>query len=164
VLSAAEANKPLQYALTGLFHSSRPQIYASYSAVPAFGRAVHSTAVANPAYLLLAYGEHINVRTVAQKSGGVLFAIDQIKNPESVVLRPGGRYGDTVILCGMIGTVSHSAASTDLYNFITKVFRSLFIRKREFLVGPEAAELWKLGGRLTIGAESPEEFDLAEHA
>ena len=73
---------------------------------------------------------------------------------------PGGRHNEEVILYGMIGTVSNSAASKNLYNFIAKPFREHFAKVREFFVGPEALSLAKGGARLTIGAAAPAEFDL----
>jgi hypothetical protein len=160
VLSVLEAAKPIQYTTTGLFETKVPQTYSSFTGIPDFGRAIHPTAVANPSYLLSMQGTQIRTREIPQKAGGVLFAVDQAENPDSVVFRPGGRYGNAVILYGTIGTVSQSSESKDLYNFCMKAFRKGFLRQQEFLVGPEAREVWNAGVRLTIGASSPVEFDL----
>lgn len=160
VLSLLEAEKPLQYTLTGLFEANKPQTYLSYTDIPDFGRAPHPTAVANPCYLISLQGKEIRVRDVPQKAGGVFFAIDQLWNDDTIAFRPGGKHGNSVILYGMIGTVSKTAASKDLYNFVGRPFRESFLRKQEFFVGQEALDFWKAGGRLTIGASSPPEFDL----
>jgi hypothetical protein len=160
VLSPLEAEKPLQYTLTGLFETNKPQTYLSYAHIPEFGRARYPTAAVNPSYLVSLQGAEVRVREVSQKAGGVFFAIDQLGNEYTVVFRPGGRHGNNVILCGMIGTVSQSAASKALYNFFVKPFRKNFLKKQEFLVGREALDVWNAGARLTIGASSPPEFDL----
>lgn len=160
VLSALEASKPIQYTTMGMFETPVLQTYSSFTTIPDFERAIHPTAVANPSYLLSMQGTPIHVREIPQKTGGVLFAVDQAENPNSVALRPGGWYGNAVILYGTIGTVSQSSESKDLYKFCVKAFRKDFLREQEFLVGHEAREVWNAGVRLTIGATSPVEFDL----
>lgn len=160
VLSPLESEKPLQYTLMGLFKTNRPLTYLSYASIPDFGRAPHPTAVANPSYLLSLQGAEVRVREVLQKVGGALFSIDQIWNRDAIVFRPGGIYGNNIILCGMIGTVSPSAASMASYNSVVKPLRKNFLKKQEFLVGREALDFWNAGARLTIEARSPREFDL----
>jgi hypothetical protein len=160
VLSALELAEPLQYTTAGLFYTNRPQNYLSYAGVPDFGRTTHPNAVGNPMYLLSNRVVQIKVRDVPQKSGGVLFAIDQLENPDSIVLCPGGWYSDDVILYGMMGTISNSAESKRLYIFVAKALRSHFTKEQEFLIGSQAREAWNAGVRLTIGASSPLEFDL----
>jgi hypothetical protein len=160
VLSSLEAQKRLQYTLTGLFKVNSTEAYLSYVNIPGLGQARHPTAVANPTYLISLQGAPIRAREVPQKAGGVRYAFDQKLNEDTVAFNPGGRYGDDVILYGMIGTVSESILSKDLYGFAAKLFRDRFAKIREFLVGPEAFDLAKAGLRLTIGASSPAEFDL----
>src|SRR5262245_14780046 len=118
VLTKLERARPLQYTRTGMFDVERPQAYPSCSAIPDFGRAIHPTAVANPTYLVSTAGHEIHVRKVPQQAGGILFAIDQMANPDTIALSPGGRFGNDVILYGKIGTVSQSPISKDLYAFI----------------------------------------------
>ena len=75
---------------------------------------------------------------------------------------PGGRYGNDVLLYGMVGTLSPppSAASQSLYTFAAKGFRNDFKKVREYFVGPEALDLMAGGVRLAADATSPPEFDL----
>ena len=157
VLSALESTKPIRYTTMGLFETKVPQTYSSFAHIPDFGRAIHPTAVANPSYLLSIKDIQIHAREVSQKAGGVLFAVDQAENPDSVAFRPGGRYGSAVILYGTIGTVSQSSESKDLYIFAMKALRKRFLRKQEFLVGPEAQELWKAGVRQDLCLRSRRE-------
>lgn len=160
VLSALEVAESLQYTRAGLFNTNRPQCYLSYVDIPEFGRTTHPNAVGNPMYLLSSPEVRIKVRNVPQKSGGVLFAIDQLENPGSIVFRPGGWYGNDVILYGMVGTVSQTAESKRLYVLAAKIVRKHFTKQQEFFVGHEARVAWNAGARLTIGASSPLEFDL----
>ena len=160
VLSPLEAEKPLQYTLTGLFETNKPQTYESYANIPDLGRASHPTAAANQSFLLSYQGTNVRVREVPQKAGGVLVGVDQANNEDTIVLCPAGRHGNHVILCGMMGTVSPSVTSKFLYGFVGKQLRKNFRKEREFFVGREAFDLWNAGVRLTIGASSPAEFDL----
>ncbi len=61
---------------------------------------------------------------------------------------------------GKIGTIWSSRTSKNLYNFMAKPFRERFTLVREYLVGPEAFELWKAGVRLTLSVSTPPAFDL----
>jgi hypothetical protein len=158
VLAEVEAKQPLQYTLMGLFSESDLRTYFSYSDIDEFGHAPNP--VANPSYLVARRGVEISSIGVPQKEGGVLFSVDQRSNPDTLVLRPGGRHGNEVILCGMIGTVSSTPISKQLYKDVVAEFRKSFRKQRQFLVGHEASEVWTTGVRLTVGALSPPQFDL----
>ncbi len=160
VLSVIEDVGPLQYVPAGMFKSDAPQIYFSYADIPDFGRPSHPTAIVSPAFLLSPQGTRVSAEEVPQQSGGVLFAFDLLRNPDSVALRPGGRYGDSVILYGSLATVSNRKSAKVLYNLIAKALRKNFSKQREFHIGSEARAFCRSGGRLTIGASSPAEFDL----
>src|SRR5579872_6190383 len=99
VLTELEAKQSLQYTLIGLFSDNDLRTCFSYSDIDGFGHAAHPTAVANPSYLLALRGTAVISVEVPQRSGGVLFAVDQRSNPDTIVLRPGGRHGNEVILC-----------------------------------------------------------------
>jgi hypothetical protein len=162
VLSALEAQKDLQYTLAGLFKSKELQTYLSYRDIPDLGRAFHRSAVANRRYLVALKGTVLCIRDAPQDSGGVRFAVDLMLNENSIAFSPGGRYGNDVMLYGMVGTLSPapSAASQSLYAFAAKGFRNDFKRVREYFVGPEAFDLMVAGVRLAADATSPPEFDL----
>jgi len=160
VLSLLESKKKLQYTSMHNVESDRPQTYYSYVDIPDFGRTNHPTAVINPSYLVALQGTAVQVRIIPQRAGGVNFAIDQRLNEDTVTLRPGGMFGSNVLLYGSIGTVSESAASLDLYDFVVEPYLALFERVHEFFLGPDAFDLWKSGVRLTTSATSPIDFDL----
>jgi hypothetical protein len=161
VLSSLEAQKDLQYTLAGLFDSKELQTYLSYRDIPDLGRASHRSAVANRQYLVSLKGTALRIRDVPQYSGGVLFAVDLRLNEDSIVLSPGGRYGNDVMLYGMAGTLSPpSLTSKELYTFVAHGFRQNFKKVREYFVGSEALDLMANGVRLTLDATTPPEYDL----
>jgi len=63
---------------------------------------------------------------------------------------------------GMVGTVSPSVTSKNLYAFIAKGFRKDFKKVKEYFVGSEALDLMAGGVRLAMDASSPPEFDLKD--
>ena len=105
----------------------------------------------------------MHIREVPQQTSGLFFAVDQMRNSDTIVLRPGGRHPNDIILSGMVGTVSQSAISKTLFTFAEYLLRKSFLKHRAFLSGGEAFDAWNVGARLTIGASSPGEFDL-QHA
>jgi len=46
-------------------------------------------------------------RSVPQKRGGVLYAIDQVVNPAPVVVKPGGLFEDSCTIAGQVGLTAH---------------------------------------------------------
>jgi hypothetical protein len=160
VLSLLEAREKLQYTSMHQVESNRPETYLSYTAIPDFGQPHDPTGVMNPAYLVAVQGTIVQVECIPQKAGGMNFDVDQRLNENTVILRPGGMYGHDVLLPGAIATVSESAASLQLYDFMVEPFLARFAPVNEFFLGPEAFAFWKSGVRLTISAASPAEFDL----
>jgi hypothetical protein len=162
VLSLLEAAEPLQYTTAGVFDINVLDNYFSHADIPDFGHCVRPSSVGNKRYLVSAQGTKIHVRPVPQHAGGVLYAVDQLVNPDTMIVSPGGRYGQHVILSGRLDTVSHSAAAKKLYSSAARIFRRTFVRHEEFLLGPEAASLWTNGVRLTASASSPVAFDVKQ--
>ncbi len=160
LLSSLEIERNLQYTLAGLFETSTPQTYLSYVDIPDFGIARHPTSIANSEYLVSPRGATLCIRDVPQRRGGVYYAIDQLLNEDTIVFGPGGRHGNNILLYGRIGTVYDSSMSKGLYNFFTRPFRENFKRTDEFLLGPEALDFARRGGRLALSASTPTEHDL----
>jgi hypothetical protein len=160
LLSSLEAHQNLQYTLTGLFETNRLQTYLSHTDIPDFGLPNFPSAVSSAKYLVSFRGTVVRVRDVPQQAGGLLFAVDQKVNRDTVNFWPGGRYGSDLLFYGEVNTISNSAPSTGLYGLMFTLFCQRFAQVHEFLVGPEAFSLSKAGVRLTSGASTPPRFDL----
>jgi hypothetical protein len=160
LLSLLETQKNLQYTLAGLFGTNTPQTCLSYVDIPDFGKPKHPTSVANSEYLVSPQGATVRVEDVPQRRGGVLYAVDQLLNQDTIHFGPGGRYQDDVFLYGRIGTASESPMSKGLYDFFTRPFRQRFKRTGAFFLGPEAIDFARRGVRLALSASTPPEFDL----
>jgi hypothetical protein len=81
-------------------------------------------------------------------------------NPRTITILHGGFFAEDVLLYGRVGTVSDDSVAVQLYRGFSSALKKRFQRIRAYWVGPRAAELLASGCRLTIGADSPREFDL----
>jgi hypothetical protein len=72
VLSLLEAREKLQYMSMRQVESDRPQTYLSYADIPDFGRANDPAAVMNPAYLVALQGTVVRVKSIPQRTGGII--------------------------------------------------------------------------------------------
>ena len=104
------------------------------------------------------------------RGGGRRYSLDQMQNPQSVVLRTSkfvkGRMApfEKRLLPGSMGTISEDAVSIALYSLLAKIIRKRFEKIQEFYVGPEAAAALDSGIRLTATNGSPPGNDLVRLA
>lgn len=162
VFESVEAKRSLSYTLCGLFPSRELTSVASGCEIPSLrSPAPYASAVACPQYIVTSAGAPITVREVPQKDGGVLYAIDQLANPESIIIQRGGLYLPDVLLHGRVATASPTQFAAQLQRAFASAIARFFEHIRSFYVGPEARELWRRGYRLTPSAQSPREYDLA---
>jgi hypothetical protein len=160
VLQAVEVRYALKYMRCGLFDDSDRPVFNSFTEINNFGIAIEGNSNAEANYLVLRSEATVRVREVPQRRGGIKYAVDQQQNPESITIKPGGRYGDSAIIAGMVGTVHHDDRAEELFAAFIKAFRMRFIKAKSYIVGPEALKLLKSGFRLTQSMKAPTEFDL----
>ena len=163
VFESVEAKRSLTYTLCGHFPTRELSSVAAGADIPALrSPAQYPSAIACPQYLVTAAGASVVVRDVPQKAGGVLYAVDQLANPESIIIQPGGLYPPEVLLHGRVGTATSTLFAVQLQRAFSVAIAKIFEHIRAFYVGPEARTLWRRGYRLTPSAQSPREYDLAE--
>jgi hypothetical protein len=162
VIEAFEAKEPVKYVLTGLHRGAELTVYSRGRDIGTLGLpAPHANAISGYNYLVALSTEIIQVQTCPQNSGGVRYAVDQGVNPRTITLLHGAFFAPDVLLYGRVGTVSDEPVAIRLYRAFSGALTKRFHRIQEFWVGPNAAKLLVSGCRLTIGANSPREFDLA---
>jgi hypothetical protein len=163
VFETVERKRDLTYTLCGLFVSRQCASISAGREIPSLrSPAPHPSAIACPQYLVSAAGTPLTVREVPQMAGGVLYAIDQLANPDSVIIQPGGMYAPDVLLHGRVATASSTPLAALLQRAFASAIAALFQHIRAFYVGPEAQKLWRRGCRLTPSAQSPRGYDFAE--
>jgi hypothetical protein len=151
---------PLRFVRTGLFDRPDPESTSSLRENPGLGVAVTGDAQQEAGYLVIESTASLVVRPVTQGGGGTKYAIDQLENPPSIFLRPGGVFGDTAVISGQVGTVSEDPRSVRLFRLVEKSIRGKFEKIQSFYVGPAAAALLDQGWRLTTNIKSPTLYDL----
>ena len=160
VLKEFETPGPVKYIAIGIIHSPTYSSYSRGIDIPDLGSASNASAVNCVSFLVGAADTEINVRSLSPIDGKSRFAIDQLKNPETITFSPGGLWNNDILLHGRVATASQSKASQTLMKRFETALKKTFIKVKAFRVGPQALMLLKNGRRLTISAQSPQEFDL----
>jgi hypothetical protein len=162
VLERVESRRSLRYALTGLFPTQSIESVTQGVAIPSLrSPASRPNAIDSPTYLVTSVDLIPCVRPIPQTTGGLLYAVDQLTNPDSISISFGGFWSPIVLLSGRIGTASDSSESTKLHRAFANAIAAHFSKIKAYWVGPEAERHLRGGCRLTNGANSPTEFDLS---
>jgi hypothetical protein len=160
VIEAIEASVQLKYARTGNFQKPEVEEYLDALNIPNLGVADSGSAITGAHYLVCKRDTPVRTRSFALKDGSARFGVDQLRNPDSVILTPAGRWKDDIILGGRVATVSDSMPAQELMKLFNGAMRKQFTKVRAFYVGPHALTWLHSGKRLTISDQSPHEFDL----
>jgi hypothetical protein len=160
IFAAAEIATLLKYARTGSFAQPQPPIFASGVDIPGLGTAASDASIACDSYLVLDRSTDAKVRQVQLRDGTTRFFVDQLINPDSIVITAGGIRTPGVLLSGRLGTASDSPRSQALMKLFAAPFRKRFSKVKAFWVGPAALTELERGTRLTMAVGSPAEYDL----
>jgi hypothetical protein len=160
VLGVIESIRDVEFTLAGMFDQESLVTYPSSRMIDNLGVALKGAQNHELKYLVSNRGTRIEVEHVRQRDGTLRFAVDQKLNPATVVLRPGGIYGDGCVIAGQIGTCNENPVSMDLLAFFTKTVKKHFKKVRSFWVGEGALKILDSGGRLTTNVKAPIEYDL----
>jgi hypothetical protein len=162
VLEQFESKFSVAYRPTGLFDSASIAVVARGVELPTLhSQAPTESAATGHSYLVTFSDVTPQMRAVPQRNGGILYALDQLANPNSIIFQHGGFWNAGVLLYGSVSTVSDSPSSVKLQRTLSSAIAKHFTRIKSFYVGPNAKSAMSSGCRLTIGASSPKEYDLA---
>jgi hypothetical protein len=155
-----EETLAVQYVLVGHFDSRSPTLFTTGKALPELGLAAAGDANRVPAFLVLAREAAVVCREIRQNSGGVVFAIDQLDNPDSTVFRAGGLKDECVLISGGIATTGVSPAAIELHRLMVRTVTKGFRRVQSFWLGPEAYAMFEAGAKLTHSVQMSRTYDL----
>jgi hypothetical protein len=158
--SVERGDPPIIYASGGMLSASQPRTYDRAADIPGLGMADSSAGNACLSFLVLERGTTILVRPVGLSTGATRYCVDQLLNPDTVVLTPAGSWGDTHVLRGRVSTVSGSVPATVLMRRFRAALRRTFTAIRGVYVGPASLSLLDAGKRLAISIQTPTELDL----
>lgn len=163
-IQRVQASRSLHYAEAGNFESPEITLSNSLLDIADLGSAQKNQTLLCSRYIALPADVTLLVRRLGEVTGKTRYLVDQLINPTSLVIRPGGVFGDRFVLCGEIGTCSDDEASVELF----RLFKHSFVKSfkpfesfRVYLVGPGALSRYNAGARLvTMGAEDDPSYDL----
>jgi len=159
LLDEVEQAAPLVYFRMGQFEGSIAPRFLRARDIPRLGEAAGDSTSLCDRFLVTLRDQPVRLRPVGA-AVRERNCIDQLWNPDSVTLCPGGLWKGDVLLHGSIATASDSAVAQALMRRYRRLFKARFTRVRAFYVGPEAAMLLRMGRRLTGAVQSPPEYDL----
>lgn len=161
VLEAVEAKHAIKYVQMKPNSSGRVTEFSGANDLPDLGRAASPDAIGCASYLVTGRDRAVAPRRIVSNDGTVWYAIDQMINPDTVEVSPGGLWNDDVVISGRITTVSDTTYANVLMRAYRNAVRKHFVRVRAYWVGPKARALLAAGKRLTMAVQSPQEYDLA---
>lgn len=154
-----EKVRDVKYFSAGIFRDPAPDAYSSGAELPGLGLSTADVSGFGNRYLILENGAMPIPREIARKDGA-WYAIDQLLNPDSMILSAGGKYGVNILIRGEFGTTGLTSASKSLLNAARRAVAKDFKRVRGTWVGAEAHQLLEAGWRLTASAAGSPNCDL----
>ena len=159
VTAHVEGIEPLDYILFGHQPSPRIERIGNGSDLPRFGVASGPSTAHCDKYVVVPRGHAINARRIPRADGDV-YSIDQMENAGSIVLAPGGGWGENMLFYGHVSTVHDTPAARTLLRRFEAAIRKRFEKIQAFRVGPGAVVLLERGFRLCPAEQSPATYDL----
>jgi hypothetical protein len=162
ILRQIEDSNNIHYFMTGLLDSATIPQYDTFSQIPDLGYVSEGDWNKIDSYLILPRNTNLNIRSIPQRAGGIKYAVDQMINEKSVVLKPGGIFNNEILVAGRVATISEEKFSVDLYKAFSLIIKKKkFKRIGEFYVGPSALQKLHSGWRLVTNEKLSRGFDLA---
>jgi hypothetical protein len=158
IFEAVERVSPLKYVNSGHFRGDQPiTILRSGREIANLGTASADSGIACDSYLICHADREIVPRP--RPGSDKIICIDQLLNPESVMITPAGALGGEIVLAGCVATVSSSDQSQELMKRFHLAMSKAFRWASPCFIGPNALEWLKSGKRLTLTAQSPADCD-----
>ena len=167
ILEAIESKEPIRYALMDRFLEPHYPTYSSGAEIPDLCIATHESAIACPMYLIYKRGTNPVLRLVTHtdrenKPIGKSYHLDQLENPDTVVLHPSSLWKGEILLYGSVRTVAWSDDwAKKLCARFQAAIRKQFKKVSGYYFAPGAFEMLKAGKRLTLAEQTPKTFDVS---
>lgn len=161
VFLECEKDATFHYIKIGPRDESAKDDYSSIVEIPNLGISPHGTSPLDPRYLLLPKESVAVSREIKLNSSGSVYVIDQLQNPDSLVVSFGGRHSPTEQVAGSVTTAKGGPFSYGLLKKILVEVRKMSTLKKSFWVDTSSLQEAKNGTRLTTDVRGPKEYDLA---
>ena len=152
---AVEPKRALAYFRTGSFSFAPSERFDSGADISGLGEATGDSSISCDSFLVLPRDVELQLRHV-----GAQTLIDQLVNPRSIVITPGGAHPSGALVPGRVAT-TYDDDPTKLFALFGSELRRRCRKINAFHLGAEAETLWRAGSRLaTASIASPAEYDL----
>lgn len=160
ILEEIEKKIPIKYTVAGAFSVAVP--------LDTFFRSAEDARVGIPNYpnglaswgFLITKPETQVALSFIQTIYGPRYFVDQLLNPESQILTPGGRWANDIVLEGRIASVLKTPFSSKVERLFRRLASAKFEKIKGIYVGREAAEILDAGGRLASAVNANPDYDL----
>jgi len=160
ILEEIEKKIPIKYTVAGGFSVTVP--------LDTFFTSAEDGRVGIPKYpnglaswgFLITKAESQVALSFMQTIYGPRYFVDQLLNPESQTLTPGGTWANDIVLEGRIASVLKTPFSSKVERLFRRLASTKFEKIKAFYVGREAAEILDAGGRLTSAVNANPDYDL----
>jgi hypothetical protein len=164
VLDDLERRRTVKYVLAGSSGSDSIQQWTTGRQLPNLGKADGEQAALCSAFLITDFSVPVVTRRIDQLDHQTRFDVDQLVNPDSIVLTPAGEWRGEMLLAGAFGTAHKTPLSQSLMRLVSSSVKRHFTKTKGYWLGPQALHQLQAGKRLTIAEQSPPEFDLTMDA
>ena len=142
ILKLVEDQVQLKYTRFGTIASSSPDAYLSALDIRNLGIASKESSINCDTYLIGSRETKIRAEQPIIINGKLRYAFNQLYNPETVTLTPGGWWKENILLHGRVATASKHPSSLKLMKLYANAFRKQFIKIKSFYMGPRPKSLW----------------------
>jgi hypothetical protein len=155
MLERIERKTPLHYRPFDAFDSEDIPLWKSARDIENLEIASSGYYVTGKKYLVLPAAARFKLRRGKLNNGQTRYYVDQLKNPDSVVLCSGGQWSNDFLIMGEFSTVSPARPGFDLYRTVHRAVSAEFRKVKIAYLGPEACALAEQGVRLVDRADGP---------
>lgn len=150
IMRSVQASEPVYYVETGNFASNDIKRYDSLEEYENLG-IKKSGEGQSESFLVLRQSDELIVRERQILDGSMRYLVDQMENKDSIVLWPGGTYGNEYFICGHIGTISSTETSIKLFKLFEKyIKRQCKIKIGRYYISESAKEMYGSRRFITI--------------
>ncbi len=160
ILIYIESNFKIQYIKAGLL-CDIPSIEKTLKNKSNLGIVDHKDWNFNEKFLILNQDTELMIRKIEQRRGGVKYAIDQLKNQNSIVVSLGGyNQSENAIIASKITALYDTDFINKIYKELSKIIKKNSKKTGRFYISKGALDMSTKGVRLTEDSRSTRNFDI----
>jgi hypothetical protein len=155
----------LRYVRQGMSEQPEIELMEKPWALAEFGVSRTGNEASDDRFLVLPAGVPVRSEAVTLKNGTVTYFVHPGKNPASILLAPGGVFGQDCLMGGHVWWGQGDDRAKAIYAEFTQVLKSGWKPLKGYRLSPQARAWMQKGSRLVIRSNHEDgKFDLREMA